>query len=301
MSPLFLSENWGTMNFRHVPILMAFLQLLLVNPLAAAERPGQTEAETFMQWSSYSVERLADGQVRLILTLESSRPELHLDNPTAFYRLAKPARWDEPAAPGEGEIYALDWERPDELKLVLLSGEFGRATVFARAEIEGRLHYAQTAFNLYGRSRAGARPEPLSLSLPQTPGWPEFSISSEAPLYWPQTGQEFTLKLKGDSIAKNLVVWDGPRRAAELEPVETGFKYWPEHDPGLDRAGPRASKPLVFVAPINGGGSVSFTLFVHRSRRAGLNMPAGLGVFAAGFLATGIPVCLTRRRFRICA
>ena len=294
----FCPKNLEIMKFKSAPILL--LCLALANPLAAAEGLLSLEPETFLKWSSYSMERLADGRVKLVLTLESS--DGLLENLGGFYRLTRPRRWDESAAPGEGETHALDWERSaDGLKLVILSEEYERATVFARAEIEGRPHYAQTAFNLYGRSRAGARSEPLSPYPPQAPDWPEFSISSEAPLYWPQTGQNFTFKFKGHTVARNLAVWDGSRRVAELEPGEAGFQYRPEHDPGLNRAGNRASKPLVFVAPGADGGSVSFTLFVHRSRRAGWDLPAGLSVFALGASVSAASVGLARRRFRLCA
>ena len=277
------------------------LQLLTGHSCAAAATPDPA-AEAFLQWSSASTERLADGRIKLVLTLESSRPGLVLDNPVALYRLTRSGRFNRPPVPEDAGIYSLNWEQStDGLKLVIFSGEYGRATVFARAEIEGRTHYAQTAFNLYGRSKSGALPEPHRLS--QAPDWPEFLLNSNDRLYWPQTGQEFTFKLvRGENASANsLVVWDGGRRVAEVQPGLAGCQYRPEHDPILNRAGDLASKPLVFVARNADGGSTAFTLFIHRSRRAGWDLSAGLWLFTASVLVSGILAWLARRRFSVCA
>jgi len=285
-----------------VPIFfLVCLQLLTGHSFAAAGTPGPA-AEAFLQWSSASVERLDDGRVKLVLTLESSRPGVVLDNPVAFYRLTRLGRFNKPPAPEDAGIYSLNWEQStDGLKLVIFSGEYGRATVFVRAEIEGRPHYAQTAFNLYGRSKSSVFPESNRLS--QAPDWPEFLLSSNDRLYWPQTGQEFTFKfVKGeDASAKNLTVWDGGRRVAEVQPGSAGFQYQPEHDPILNRAGDLAFKPLVFVARNDDDGSTAFTLFIHRSRRAGWDLSAGLWLFTASVLVSGILAWMARRRFNVCA
>jgi hypothetical protein len=275
-----------------VPILLIYL----LSSLAAA---GSSDQEAFIHWSAAPVERLASGRVRAVLTLESYG--ITLENPAAYYRLDRLGRFDGPAAPKDSEIHGLDWERDtDGLKLVILSGEYARITVFARAETEGRPFYAQTAFNLYGRSEADAAPVASRLS--QAPDWPEFLVGSDGPLYWPQTGQTFTLQLKGSEHgARKLAVWDKGRRLTELTPGAAGFQYQPEHDRTLDHAGDAASKPLVFVLPGDNGGSTSFTLFVHRSRLAGRNLSAGLGLFATAVMVGGALVWRARRRFSPCA
>jgi len=284
-------------------LIFFFVCLLFLTANSGAS--GETlnpAAGAFMQWSSASIERLADSRVKLILALESSSPGVLLGNPVVFYRLTRLEHFNETTAPEGAGIHSLSWERSTAgLKIVIFSGEYGRASIFARVEIGGRLHYAQTAFNLYGGSGAGAFPEPNRL--PQAPDWPEFLVSSDGPLYWPQTGQEFTLKIErsGGTSAKNLAVWDNGRQVAEVKPGAAGFRYRPEHDPILDRAGDLASKPLVFVVHSGDGDSVAFTLFVHRSRRAGWNLSAGLWVFAAGALVSGMLAWLTRRKFGICA
>jgi hypothetical protein len=285
MSPLFLWPSW----YGIVPVLLVYLLSSLAAPA------GPSDQETFIHWSAAPVERLADGRVKAVLTLESCG--IPLENPAAYYRKASLGRFDGPTAPEDAEIHGLNWER-DGLKLVILSGEYARITVFARAEAEGRPLYAQTAFNLYGRSEADAAP--LDSRLPQAPDWPEFLVGSDGPLYWPQTGQTFTFQLKGGEKENRLAVWDG-RRVAELDPGAAGFQYQPEHDPALDRAGDAASKPLVFVLPYGDGGSASFTLFVHRSRQAGRDLPAGLGLFAAAVTVGGALVWRARRRYSPCA
>jgi hypothetical protein len=293
-----------------VSSLLVYWRLLSACALAAAGPAGQEtfsppglEAagpaagqEAFIHWSAAPLERLADGRIKAVLTLESSSP---LENPAAYCRRARLGRFDGPGDPEDAEIHALEWEA-DGRRLVILGGEYARITVFARAEIQGRPHYAQTAFNLYGRAGAGEAPEPSRLS--QAPDWPEFLVGSDGPLYWPQTGQTFTLQLKGDqNAAARLAVWDGGRRVAELLPGAAGFQYQPAHDSALDRAGDAASKPLVFVLPIDNGGLASFTLFVHRSRSAGRDLPAGLGLFSAAAAVSGALVWLARRRRRPCA
>ena len=256
---------------------------------------GSADQEAFIHWSAAPVERLADGRVKAVLTLESFGS---LENPVAYYRLARLGRFNGPEAPEDPEIHGLDWEA-DGRRVVIVSGEYGRVTVFARAEFQGRPLYAQTAFNLYGRSKTGPEANPLA----QAPDWPEFLVGSDGPLYWPQTGQVFNFQLKGGSEAEaaKLAVWDAGRLVAELAPGAAGFQYQPEPDPALNRAGDAARKPLVFVLPLGDGGLASFTLFVHRSRLAGRDLPAGLGIFAAAVLAGGALVWLARRRYRPCA
>jgi hypothetical protein len=284
-----------------VSSLLVYWRFLSACALALAGPAGQEAfgppgpaGEVFIHWSAAPPERLADGRIKVVLTLESSGSPL--ENLAAYCRRANLGRFDGPGGSEDAEIHALEWEA-DGRRLVILSGEYARITVFARAEIKGRPLYAQTAFNLYGRAKAGEAPEPGRLSY--APDWPEFLVGSDGPLYWPQIGQTFTFQLKGNQ-AERLAVWDGGRRVAELAPGAAGFQYQPEPDPALDRAGDAASKPLVFVSPGGDGGSASFTLFVHRSRLAGRDLPAGLGIFAAAAAVSGALVWLARRRRRPC-
>jgi hypothetical protein len=284
--------------------LLIYWRLLSAFALALAGPAGQNSfgppgqgGEDFIYWSAAPPERLADGRIKVVLTLESSGSPL--EKPAAYCRRVRLGRFDGPGGPEDAEIHTLEWES-DGRRLVILSGEYARITVFARAEIMGRPLYAQTAFNLYGRAGAGEAPEPGRRAY--APDWPEFLVGSDGPLYWPQIGQTFTFQLKGgQSPAASLAVWDGGRRVAELAPGAAGFQYQPGPDPSLDRAGDAASKPLVFVSPSGDGGSASFTLFVHRSRLAGRDLPAGLGIFAAAAAVSAALVGLARRRRRPCA
>ena len=287
MSPLFFV---GETLFKIVSIMLVPWHFLSACALAAE---GSADREAFLHWSAAPVERLADGRVKAVLTLEGPG-----ENSAAYYRLDKLGSFNGSEAPLEAEIHGLDWEAEGR-RVVILSGEYGRVTVFARAEFQGRPLYAQTAFNLYGRSKTSPEANPLA----QAPDWPEFLVGSDGPLYWPQTGQIFNFQLKSglDAEAARLAVWDGGRLAAELAPGAAGFQYQPEPDPALDRAGDAAYKTLVFVLPLGDGGLASFTLFVHRSRQAGRDLPAGLRILAAAVLVSGALVGLARRRFRPCA
>jgi len=131
---------------------------------------------------------------------------------------------------------------------------------------------------------------------------PEFQVSSNGEFYWPQTGHEFTLALEGLETAEGgLEVWSGQGELLDRAKAAAGvFNYTPAHDPALDRAGYKAEKPLVFVARSPEGGSASFTLVVRRSRLAGLNLEAGLAVFTAAFLFSGLGVGLKRLKERPC-
>jgi hypothetical protein len=164
---------------------------------------------------------------------------------------------------------------------------------------QGRAYYAQANFNLYGREGSLE-----NASSKDPPDWPLFELSSPEPLYWPQTGQTFFLKIL------NAGPDPGPlavREAGREDPVawvkvgEDGiYTYVPPLDPELDKRGPTATKDIVFVLDLPEGGTASFTLAIHRSREARRNFPAGLGVFSVSLVLGCGLVAAKRRRGTIC-
>jgi len=85
--------------FNIASILLAHWNLLNACALAASDRTGQ---ETFIYWSAAPLERLADGRIKAVLTLEN--PGV-LENPAAYYRLARLGRDGGPEALDDAEIH----------------------------------------------------------------------------------------------------------------------------------------------------------------------------------------------------
>lgn len=252
----------------------------------------------FIWWSPAPVERLGDGRARQTLTLEtSSKTSVKL--PEAWLRVTPLRRYNRPGEPAEAFWLKGEWASASPWTLVVETNGYVTADVFARAEIGGRTHFAQTVLRLFSRSEAAGQ---ALEGLEDVPDVPEFRMSSSGEFYWPQTGHEFTFALEGLDAARNeLEIWSGQgARLATLTASTGTFKYTPAHDPSLDRAGYAAGKPLIFMARDNNGGSAAFTLVVHRSRTAGLDKDAGLAVFAAALLLSGLTTWLTRRKARPC-
>lgn len=284
LSAVFISLSWGAASL-----------------LAASAASGQA-AEPFVRWSIVPpTDYPADGRARLSLILEASHPDLKVEKPVSFYRLTRLRRFNQEGDREQSVVLSQGWEtRPDGAPgLVLNIGESAKVDVFAKAEIHGRSCFAQTTLYVFGR---GETDDTAAVRLAEPPIWPEFKITSDGEFYWPQTGQEFTLRLSGfysSPADENLTVWDNGF-ATELTPVGSHFAYRPKRDPALDRAGAAAFKTLVFVARNGSGGSASFTLPVHRSRRDGSHLAAGVGLFGVGAAVAGLAVWATRRRFAPC-
>ncbi|MDR2366610.1 MAG: hypothetical protein LBF58_00640 [Deltaproteobacteria bacterium] len=184
---------------------------------------------------------------------------------------------------GDGTVgqYVVVGEVSPEPRVTVRAGGYSRIGLTARlTDREGVVSYAQADFNVYAREGSVSPPSGDS-----PPPWPFFELTSDQPLYWPQTGQTFFIALKNlGSAPAPLSVWEeghgGP--VALLSPDADGrYGYVPPNDPRLDKLGTTASKRLVFVHPLPGGGTASLSLYVHRSRTEKRNRGAGLAVFAA--------------------
>ena len=187
-----------------------------------------------------------------------------------------------------------------EPRVSVLVGGYSRVELTARLRAgDGIVRYAQADFDVYAREGSAS---PVSLDSP--PNWPFFELTSDQPLYWPQTGQNFFIALKNfDLPPTGLEVWeDGAvSPAAVLNPGPDGsYAYVPPNDPELDRLGTTATKRIVFVHPLAGGGTASLSLYVHRSRVEKRNLPVGLGVFGASLGASALIMAVGRRRLKPC-
>ena len=228
--------------------------------------------------------RLPDGRMEQAVTLEAA-PAIAVERPEIWVRIRK-------GRGGEAIWRKGDWSSADPWTLIIQSGEYVTADVFAEAEIEGRPHFAQTRLILYGQAKEVERDEESG----EGPRWPEFRVRSNGESYWPQTGHEFSVSFSGEENGYMEIRNGRGELLDEVHDSGEGYTYTPAHDPALNRAGTTASKPLLFVVRINEGGSASYTQIVHRSRFAGMNKQAGLSVFAAAFALSGLTVILTRRK-----
>jgi len=262
----------------------------------ASESSAET-APHFIWWSPAPSARTFDGRESLVLTLEAS-PNFNPDKPPeAWLRVTPQRRFNQPGEPAKAHWRQGEWSSIEPWTLAVQAGEYVRVEAFARAEIAGRPHYAQTRLLLYGQSGEDGS-VPGDLAAP--PNRPKFQVSSSGELYWPQTGHAFVFTLDGLETGE-LEVWNGQGELLDQARDLAGvFKYTPAHDPALNRAGIRAGKPLIFVARNSDGDSASYTLVVHRSRWAGFNLRAGLAVFTTAFLLSGLGVGLTRLKVRPC-
>ena len=274
--------------------LVFFIWLSAGGPASASE----SVVPAFIWWSPDPVKRLADGRASQVLTLKTSLPSSAIQ-PQAWLRVTPLRRYNQPDTPETARWLRGEWLSAEPWTMAAAAGEYVQADAFARAEIDGQAHFAQTRLLLYGQSREnGSGREALI----QDPGPAEFQVSSDGEFYWPQTGHEFTFALRGlEAAGDGLEVRGGQGESLGRAEASAGaFKYTPAHDPALDRAGYAAEKQLVFVARDAAGGSASFTLVVHRSRRAGLNLPAGLAVFGSAFLCCALGAGLARLKERPC-
>jgi len=228
--------------------------------------------------------RLPDGRMEQAVTLEAASA-LAVEQPEVWLRIRK-------GGGGEAVWRRGEWSSAAPWTLIVQSGEYATADVFAGAEIEGRPHFAQTRLILYGQGGETEGDEGSG----EGPHWPVFTVRSNGESYWPQTGHEFSVSFSGEEGGYMEVRNGRGELMDEARHSGEGYTYTPAHDPALNRAGTTASKPLLFVVRINEGGSASYTQIVHRSRFAGMNKQAGLCVFAAAFALSGLTVILARRR-----
>lgn len=259
----------------------------------AGDRPDN---EFFIYWSSGPLEHLPGGRVRLALTLTPSRAGVELPRPENYCRLLKLQDYYRGIGAGPPRLVAREWTRTDNglWQLVLYASENVRADVFARVEQEGRTYYAQSSFTLFGRA---GREEALTAPLENEPAWPEFEAGPAPELFWPQTGREITLRPLGFKQRPAVMrVWDRGELRAALQAEKDGFRYTPKRDPLLDQAGATAVKALVFATGGAADERASFTLFIHRSRTDGADLPSGLLLFASSILVTGSGVYLAGKR-----
>ena len=252
-------------------------------------------ASAFIWWSQDAGKRLPDGGFEQVLTLEAS-PMITIEKPEAWLRITTMSAFNQGTRERNIFWYKSNWSSSAPWTLIIHSSGYATADVFACVEIEGKPYFAQTRFILYGQAGENEKDRE-----DQGPGWPEFTVRSNGEFYWPQTGHEFTLSLSNEITGDFLEVCNGQGKLLDEVHNSGGvYKYTAPHDPELNRAGVTAAKPLIFVAGIDEGGTATFTQMVHRSRYAFWSIKAGLTVFAAALLLSGLTVMLFRRRTRPC-
>jgi len=262
-------------------------------------------AEPFIWWSVGEAGRLPDGRTEQALTLMAS-PDSKIEKPEAWIRIRAPKitpiseTWVRVTTGSISKAgwFMGQWSLSAPYVLAVQSSEYATADVFARAEINGRAYFAQTRLMLYGMGGANEKEDEGTNEVPDCP---EFRVLSSGSFYWPQTGDEFTFNFVGKKANDVLEVWgsNGDMLAA-VQASGEDYKYVPPHDPALNGLELGASKPLIFVQRLNGGGAASYTQLVHRSRDAFWNLKAGLAILAASLLATGLTVGIIRRKGRPC-
>jgi hypothetical protein len=265
-------------------MVLIFLISVCSRAFAAENAP-----DSFIWWSVGTGGILPDGRFEQPLTLETW-PVITVEQPEVWLRVN--------AGRGAAALWRKgEWASSDPWTLIVQSDDYAVVNAFARAEIDGQSYFAQTRLTLYGQSKETGKNREGS---GEGPDWPDFQVRSNGGLYWPQTGQEFSVSLSKE-VQENMEVWSGGGELLdEMRHSGTVYTYTPPHDPALNWAGTNASKPLIFVARINEGGAASFTQIVHRSRFAGLNKKAGLTVFTAAFLLSCLTAVLARRKRSWC-
>jgi hypothetical protein len=276
------------MRYYSITIIF-FMWLSGGNVCAALEATGSDYP--FIWWSLGKAERLTDGRMEQALTLLASSVTA-IEQPEAWLQVRVPRSSKEAWFKGQ-------WSPSEPCTLVVRSNEYATVDVFAKAEIGGRLCFAQTRLVLYGQ---GNVTETKWEAYSEGPDWPEFTVSSRGESsYWPQTGHEFSLNLSGGNVDGNLEIWSGQGKLMdEIQPSGDGYKYIPPHDPELNRVSSSAAKPLIFVQQLDEGGSASFTQVVHRSRYGLWDKSTGMTLFAATFLVSALTIWLLRRKARPC-
>ena len=279
--------------------------MLFLNGISANASEG--ENDPFIWWLPGAAGRLPDGRAEQVVTLEVSPviagQKCPLERPEVWLRITtRPVFL---RADGKGETFWCkgDWSSSDPRTLIIQSDEYIAVDAFARAEIEGRPHFAQIQLMLYGNTKDIPKERE---DRGEDPAWPEFQVRSSGETYWPQTGHEFSLNFSGEIAGSHAgsfleIRGDQGELVDEVQSTENVYRYTPAHDPALNRAGDAAAKPVIFVARTGEGGAASYTQMVHRSRYAGWNKNAGLGVFAAAFVLSGLAVGLVRRKIQPCA
>ncbi|MDR2350644.1 MAG: hypothetical protein LBF41_08525 [Deltaproteobacteria bacterium] len=181
--------------------------------------------------------------------------------------------------------------------LTIDSGVYLFVELMGTAVLDGKRHYAQTHGLLFGESLAVEPPEPGG---GPEPDWPSFAFSGSGEIYWPQTGHTFVLSPKGDrGIGEFTAMTPTGKALGEYVDTDGGRGFVPATDKELNAMGATASKPVFFVAGIPDGGSVSYTIYVHRSRYGGEKLNLGFVVFSSTFVGTSFVLILFFRRRRV--
>jgi hypothetical protein len=216
-----------------------------------------------------------------------------LEDGEYFYRVTPLASYREVAATAEPYLIKGRFP-PGETTLSIESGTYVFLEIQGSALVAGARRFAQTQLLLFGDSPS---PPPFS-SNAKDPRWPAYDFRGTGEIFWPQVGQDFILIPRAPTeLAGPIQVWEREAPAlGERREEGAGIAFTPATDKKLASQSGRANKPLFFVAPLKGGGSLSYSIYVHRNRYAGENLPLGLLVFSGALAATAVPVGLALKK-----
>jgi hypothetical protein len=278
-------------NIRLKP-LFALLAAAAISLAFAAEAAAEGSPPDFLRWSFQRPERQRDGSGVLVLRLSSS----------SGAPLSE-ARWCTKLFPAQS-FRAMGKNPPQpivscgdfangERELRLVSGAPAMADIQAEAVSGGRRMYAQTSAMIFGES-LGRAEFPVSSASP--PPWPDYAVMSSGHLYWPQTGETFSLVPRGPGPRLAFQAYeDGKAAEGVYADGEWGKGFTPGNDPELNRQRSSAFKAIYFVGETPDGAVYSYTLNIHRSRYANLSVTGGFKVFFAAMGAAALIIIVVFR------
>lgn len=262
-------------TFSLFPALLLSLLFLGEGLLCAAEQ------DPYIRWEYKSPPRHRNGMagVNLFLTSSDGAP---ISDAFWYYRIISLENFREVNFQLPPIIISGYFE-PGTNELVINSGKYILVEIMGSAILHGKRSYAQTGALLFGEGKGYQLPE----SNGPEPIWPSFMLIRSGETYWPQTGQSFTMIPRPDFGIGEFAAYEATGPASgTFENGPHGRSFIPAADPKLNAQGSAASKPVYFVAPLEGGGNLSYTIYVHRNRYGGENMNLGLIIFFSGFVVT---------------
>ena len=273
----------------------AFLALaaawLCLGPAAEASPPEG--APVFLKWSFERPAPLPGGGMELALSLSASSGE-PLSGALWCYKLISMKSFREMGPPPPPLVYCGAFEDGSGI-LKISSGQTVLADAQASAVSGGRRMFAQTSTMIFGDSFGSDELPPSNADFPP---WPDHGLFSTGFMYWPQTGETFTLVPRGPGPPLEYRVYeDGGPSPGSYARDALGMGFTPDHDPRLNAESASASKAIYFVGTAPDGSVYSYTVYIHRSRYANHSLPAGFAVFSASLGVTGL-VILSRRARR---
>ena len=299
-------------------LLVIALHMVTFFRMPVSCKAGEMTPRDAFLWIEYGpVIKAKDGSVtqRFFIRMAGGAPDQphspSLVDLKAFYR-TRPA-----PVPGRGSQRHPEEGREDYRKLDIGTMDgipfleidtraFSIIQILVQAEDGGVRFKAQTSCTLFGKSGRKTK-GPTSPKEAFHPGKPLIRLAPAFGHYWMQTGTtyRFTYESMGESPNSAWIV--DPEKSTDTptrinRDADGLFDYTPLHDPDLDRAGPQASKEMVFlVREIEQGPQqkteylTSYSLNLHRSRYGHRKLGPGVALFLMAAAMVAVMVVNSRR------